>query len=105
MMATADNAEAVYLNGEFIGSDGVLEGPYLDEFEWGTVLPYDVTSQMVDGDNKLTFIVRNYVGGALATSNPTGFPLSRPSTSRRPFSSMTRRRGFRGMRSCSTGPS
>ena len=76
MMATADNAEAVYLNGTFIGSDGVLEGPYVDEFEWGTVLPYDVTTELVGGDNELSFIVRNYVGGALPTSNPTGLIYS-----------------------------
>lgn len=68
--ATADNAEEVYLNGAFVGSDGEVQGSYVDNHEWGTILHYGITPTM--GTNTLDFIVRNYPGSSSPTSNPTG---------------------------------
>ena len=71
--ATADNAEEVYVNGTLVGSDGVVQGPYVDNFEWGTLVDYDLAPYVNEGeDNELSFIVRNYTGGASPQSNPTG---------------------------------
>lgn len=68
--ATADNAEEVYLNGVFVGSDGEVQGPYVDNSEWGTVLDYGIAPVM--GTNTLDFIVRNYPGSSNPEANPTG---------------------------------
>lgn len=72
--ATSDNAEAVYLNGEFIGSDGEVQGVFEDDWEWQTIVDYlDDGTNLLPGQNDLEFIVRNYAQpGGNATSNPTG---------------------------------
>jgi len=69
-LATSDNAEEVYFNGELVGSDGEVQGPFSDNHEWATVLPYSIIPQ--PGLNTLDFIVRNYAGSTLPTDNPTG---------------------------------
>jgi hypothetical protein len=56
--ATADNAEEVYLNGTLVGSDGEVQGAYVDNAEWGTVIGYPIVPQ--SGSNSLDFITRNY---------------------------------------------
>jgi hypothetical protein len=69
--ATSDNAEEVYFNGQFIGSDGEVQGPWVDNHEWNTIVNYPVSPQA--GANSLDFIVRNYgVAGSTAEGNPTG---------------------------------
>jgi hypothetical protein len=70
---TSDNAEELYINGSFIGSDGEVYGPFHDDYEWSTVLTYNVSDQLQTGNNVLTVVVRNYAqSGGSATSNPTG---------------------------------
>jgi len=68
---TSDNAEEAYLNGNLIGSDGELEGPFVDNQEWSSVLSYPLTG-LAAGTNTLKIIVRNYAGSSSPTSNPTG---------------------------------
>ena len=70
VLATSDNAEEVYFNGELVGSDGEVQGPSSDNHEWSTVLPYSIIPQ--PGLNTLDFIVRNYAGSTSPTGNPTG---------------------------------
>jgi len=68
--ATADNAEEVYFNGVPVGSDGEIQGPFIDNQEWNTILDYSIIPQ--PGLNTLDFIVRNYAGSSNPESNPTG---------------------------------
>lgn len=69
--ATSDNAEDVYFNGQFVGSDGEVQGPWTDDHEWNTIINYPVSPQA--GTNTLDFIVRNYgIDGSTAEGNPTG---------------------------------
>jgi len=67
---TADNAEGAYLNGTLIGHDGVVNGPFVDNYEWKTILPY--TFNPVIGNNKLEIVWRNYDVGSQESSNPNG---------------------------------
>ena len=61
VLATADNAEEVYFNGELVGSNGT----------WTVLTEYSIEPQ--PGGNTLDFIVRNYAqAGGNVTSNPTG---------------------------------
>ncbi|HEU0292705.1 MAG TPA: PKD domain-containing protein [Anaerolineales bacterium] len=68
--ATSDNAEEVYVNGNKVGFDGEIQGPFVDNAEWSTINSYYYVAEA----NTLTFdfIVRNYAGSSSATSNPTG---------------------------------
>ncbi len=68
--ATSDNAEEFYFNGALVGSDGEVQGAYVDNQEWSTVQTYPVSPHA--GTNTLDFIVRNYAGENSPTSNPTG---------------------------------
>lgn len=69
--ANSDNAEEVWFNGEVVGRDGEIEGPFIDNHEWNTITSYSITP--VEGTNTLTFIVRNYAqAGGTPQSNPTG---------------------------------
>ncbi|MEM0360124.1 MAG: putative metal-binding motif-containing protein [Candidatus Diapherotrites archaeon] len=69
---TSDNAEEVYLNGALIGSDGKVQGPFVDNQEWNTILSYNLTGLQA-GSNKLQFIVRNYAYPTTDPEvNPTG---------------------------------
>lgn len=70
LLATSDNAEEFYFNGVFVGSDGEVQGPFIDNHEWATVIPYPIDPQ--PGVNTLDFIFRNYGVGGSPTSNPTG---------------------------------
>ncbi|MFW9804694.1 MAG: hypothetical protein ACFFFC_18705 [Candidatus Thorarchaeota archaeon] len=71
MLATSDNAEAFYFNGEFVGADGEVQGDFTDDYEWSTIVEYPVMP--VPGTNSIDFIVRNYPqAGGSETSNPTG---------------------------------
>jgi hypothetical protein len=70
VMATADNAEEFYFNEVFVGSDGEVQGPFVDNYEWGTIVSYPISP--TPGVNKLDFIVRNYAGTNSQTGNPTG---------------------------------
>ena len=75
VLATSDNAEEIYFNGELVGSDGEVQGPFTDDHEWNTVIEYPVIP--VPGTNSMEFIVRNYgQAGASQTSNPTGLIYS-----------------------------
>jgi len=67
---TADNAEDVYLNTVFVGSDGEVQDPWVDNYEWGTVLTHPMYP--LEGINDLDIIVRNYPGSSSPTANPTG---------------------------------
>lgn len=68
--ATADNAESFYFNGVFVGQDGVVEGPFVEDWAWGSIINYTIAP--VPGLNTLDFIVRNYSGLNSPTGNPTG---------------------------------
>jgi len=71
-MVTSDNAEMVWLNETLIGQDGEVVGPFVDNYEWGTLKTYSM-SPLVGQLNSLDFIVRNYAqAGGTTTSNPTG---------------------------------
>jgi hypothetical protein len=71
VLATSDNAEEVYFNGELVGSYGEVQGDFIDNLEWYTIIPYSIIPQ--PGLNTLDFIVRNYAGGSFTPeSNPTG---------------------------------
>ena len=67
---TADNAEDVYLNTALVGSDGEVQDPWADNYEWGTVLTHPMYP--IEGINDLDIIVRNYPGSSDPTANPTG---------------------------------
>ena len=72
--ATSDNAEEVYVNGAFVGSDGELQGPFEDNLEWKTLIDYNYVAT---GDTLVfDFIVRNYPGSDNPQSNPTGLIFS-----------------------------
>jgi hypothetical protein len=60
--ATSDNAEEFYANGALVYTDGEVQGAWVDDHEWGTVLTNAFTPVM--GLNELDFIVRNYPAGA-----------------------------------------
>ena len=68
--ANSDNAEAVYVNGVLVGSDGNLQGTPTNDLEWKTVKPYNYNAS--DASLKFEFIVRNYAGASDPYSNPTG---------------------------------
>lgn len=69
--ANSDNAEAVYVNGVLVGSDGNLQGATTNDLEWSTVKAYDYTAS--NASLKFEFIVRNYAGPTSdPKSNPTG---------------------------------
>lgn len=71
LSATSDNAEEVYFNGAYVGSDGEVQGPFVDDREWSTIIDYPIYPQ--PGTNALDFIVRNYgMTQGTPTSNPTG---------------------------------
>jgi len=71
VLATSDNAEEVYFNEMLVGSDGEVQGPFVDDLEWGTTVEYSIIPQ--PGLNTLDFIVRNYAqAGGSTISNPTG---------------------------------
>lgn len=69
--ATADNAEEVYVNGYSVGSDGEVQGSFIDNHEWSTIVEYYNIPGNVDAVT-IDFIVRNYSGTNSATGNPTG---------------------------------
>lgn len=68
---TSDNAEEVYVNGNLVGSDGEVQGAFLDNQEWNTILPYNLTGLQA-GENTVSIIVRNYAGSSDREANPTG---------------------------------
>ncbi|MHA2042302.1 MAG: hypothetical protein ACW975_10600, partial [Candidatus Thorarchaeota archaeon] len=71
VLATSDNAEEFYFNGDLVGTDGEVQGPFTDDHEWNTIVEYPVMP--VPGMNSMDFIVRNYPqAGGSETSNPTG---------------------------------
>ena len=66
---TADNAEEFYFNGQLVGTDGILQGSFVDDVNiWLSVIEHPISPQ--PGTNTLDFIIRNY--GSRPTSNPTG---------------------------------
>jgi hypothetical protein len=68
--ATSDNAEEVYVNGSLVGFDGEVQGPFVDDRDWSTIIDYPFTAT---GDTLVfDFIVRNYAGSANPLYNPTG---------------------------------
>ena len=67
---TADNAEDIYLNTVFVGSDGEVQDPWVDNHEWNTVLTHPMYP--IEGLNDLDIIVRNYPGSSDPYANPTG---------------------------------
>jgi hypothetical protein len=68
--ATSDNAEEVYVNGALVGTDGEVQGSFVDNQEWSTIQTY---YYVADADTlTFDFIVRNYAGTNSATGNPTG---------------------------------
>jgi hypothetical protein len=72
IMVGSDNAEVAYLNGALIGHDGTMQGPFVDNYEWNTVLSYNMTG-LLPGTNTLQFIVRNYaLDNSNTQTNPTG---------------------------------
>ncbi|OGO25612.1 MAG: hypothetical protein A2136_11160 [Chloroflexi bacterium RBG_16_54_11] len=68
--ANSDNAEEVYVNGTFVGSEGTVQGPADNGWWWQTSkdYPYEATGDTLVFD----FIVRNYAGSSYPESNPTG---------------------------------
>ena len=72
VLATADNAEEVYVNGAFIGGDGEVQGAFTDNHEWATLKTY-TTDGAVSAPVKIDFIVRNYnLSSGTPQTNPTG---------------------------------
>ena len=70
--ATSDNAEEVYVNGSFRGSDGEVQGSFVDNQEWNTIKIYLFEPGPVD-TLQLDFIVRNYAYNTdNYQTNPTG---------------------------------
>ena len=70
---TSDNAEEVYINGALVGADGEVQGPYIDNLEWATMLTYTIPqSALQTGTNTLEIIVRNYPRFSSPYDNPTG---------------------------------
>lgn len=71
LLATSDNAEECYYDEILIGSDGEVQGPFIDNHEWNTIVEYNFNPH--PGINTLDFIVRNYYqAGGTIESNPTG---------------------------------
>ena len=72
--ANSDNAEEVYVNGAFVGSEGAVQGPSDTGLWWKFFKDYNFEAT---GDNLVfDFIVRNYDGSSVPTSNPTGLIYS-----------------------------
>jgi len=77
MWANCDNAEEVYLNGQFVGNGtpAVVYGsspPSGPAHGWSSVEgPWDVTSQLVAGTNDLWIMTRNYGWPGGSYANPT----------------------------------
>jgi hypothetical protein len=71
MMMTADNAEEVYLNSTFVGSDGEVYGPFIDNQEWNTIESFSGLN-LLPGTNILKVMVRNYAWSGGVYANPTG---------------------------------
>jgi hypothetical protein len=69
--SNADNAEAVYVNEVWLYSDGAVQGAPEDNWEWSTVVSSTFTTAPANS-LVIDFIVRNFPGNALPTSNPTG---------------------------------
>jgi len=70
-MMTADNAEEVYLNSIFIGSDGEVYGPFHDDQEWNTIETFSGLNLLPD-TNTLEVMVRNFAWPGGVYANPTG---------------------------------
>lgn len=71
LQVNSDNAEEAYLNGTLLGTDGEVQGPFIDNQEWDTVITYILTPYLQDGENTLGFISRNYaMSGGTCSSNP-----------------------------------
>jgi hypothetical protein len=68
---TADNAEEVHLNGTFIGIDGEVYGPFIDNHEWNTIETFSGLN-LLPGANTLEVMVRNYAWPGGVYANPTG---------------------------------
>ncbi len=87
LAVNSDNAEEVWLNGSLIGTDGEVQGSFMDDHEWLTIVGYQFN--LGTGVNSLDFIVRNYADASAirATQNPTGLtfkgdiaPVPEPAT-------------------------
>ena len=74
MKVNSDNADRTFINGREAGTDGEVEGAFVDNHEWATIQNYALQpGDMKIGKNYVDVIVRNYAGTNTATGNPTGF--------------------------------
>ena len=70
----SDNAEETYINGILVGTDGEVQGAFVESQEWSTMLSYQF--QSATNPVNFDFIVRNYAGRVEPTVNPTGLIFS-----------------------------
>lgn len=74
MKVNSDNADRTWINGRLAGTDGEVEGAFVDNYEWNSIQSYALQAGDLDaGDNYMDVVVRNYAGTNTPTGNPTGF--------------------------------
>ncbi|MGB4442392.1 MAG: hypothetical protein WBJ62_09260, partial [Coriobacteriia bacterium] len=74
MKVNSDNADRTWINGRLVGTDGEVEGAFVDNHEWATIQDYPLLAgDLKIGANYMDVVVRNYSGPATAEGNPTGF--------------------------------
>ncbi len=74
LKVNSDNADRTWINGRLAGTDGEVEGAFVDNHEWATIQSYALQpGDLKIGPNYMDVIVRNYAGDSSATGNPTGF--------------------------------
>lgn len=74
MKVNSDNADRTWINGRLAGTDGEVEGAFVDNHEWATIQEYALQpGDLKIGANYVDVIVRNYAGTNTPTGNPTGF--------------------------------
>ena len=74
MRVNSDNADRTWINGRLAGTDGEVEGAFVDNHEWDSIQSYALQAgDLHAGDNYMDVVVRNYAGTNTQTGNPTGF--------------------------------
>lgn len=70
--ANADNCEAVYVNGDFILQDGVMDKDAADTYSYRTTETADISASLGPGPNSMIVRSLNYYDWGTYSSNPAG---------------------------------
>lgn len=72
LQVDADNSEATWINGHFLGQDGSMNKDGPDNQEWSTIETYDLTPYLVSGTNTILVRALNFFDYGTFDSNPAG---------------------------------